>query len=98
MGLLRLIQLCVFAAVVVLSLLSLAETNLLVHFDKAPPARSRFTTAIFRYSVIRSDRFNPCKSKNNGCSIYCEVFLEFSFFLFVFSPKWSSVSGTLHFV
>ncbi|KAA8548236.1 hypothetical protein F0562_004503 [Nyssa sinensis] len=61
--------LCV--AVMVVGLLKSVESTVLIHFDQAPPARSRFSTAVFRYSVVGSNGSNVCK--NNGCSIYCEL-------------------------
>ncbi|WKA04151.1 hypothetical protein VitviT2T_022211 [Vitis vinifera] len=72
MGLLRLLlQLHLCIAVMVVGTLKPAESTLVIRFDQAPPARSRFSTAVFRYSVERSDGSNACR--NNGCSIYCEL-------------------------
>lgn len=61
-------------AFIVLSLLYLqdaAESNVLVRFDRAPPARSRYSSAVFRYSVVTPDGSNACK--HNVCSILCQV-------------------------
>lgn len=72
MGLLRLLlQLHLCIAVMVVGTLKPAESTLVIRFDQAPPARSRFSTAVFRYSVERPDGSNACR--NNGCSIYCEL-------------------------
>lgn len=49
----------------------MAESTVLIRFDRAPPARSRFSTAVFRYSVTEQDGSSGCK--NNGCSIHCKV-------------------------
>lgn len=73
MGLLKLLLIYAYIAVLVMpSVLKSAESTVLIHFDELPQARSRFSTAVFRYSVEGPDRTNACK--NNGCSIYCEVF------------------------
>ncbi|RVW45149.1 hypothetical protein CK203_067654 [Vitis vinifera] len=75
MGLLRLLlQLHLCIAVMVVGTLKPAESTLVIRFDQAPPARSRFSTAVFRYSVERPDGSNACR--NNGCSIYCEFILK----------------------
>lgn len=79
MGLLRLLlQLHLCIAVMVVGTLKPAESTLVIRFDQAPLARSRFSTAVFRYSVERPDGSNACR--NNGCSIYCEVGLLLIFF------------------
>ncbi|CAK9143303.1 unnamed protein product [Ilex paraguariensis] len=76
MGLLRLIQVYLCTAVVVLCILNSSGSVVLIRFDEAPQARSRFSTAIFRYSVIRPNGSNAC-TNNTGCSIYCETKLVF---------------------
>ncbi|KAF2305074.1 hypothetical protein GH714_001601 [Hevea brasiliensis] len=48
-----------------------AESTVIIHFHKAPPKHSRFTDAVFGYSVQRLDGTNACKK--NGCSISCEL-------------------------
>lgn len=61
-------------AFIVLSLLYLqdaAESMVLVRFDRAPPAQSRYSSAVFRYSVVTPDGSNACK--HNVCSIFCQV-------------------------
>ncbi|KAM1769804.1 hypothetical protein ACFX11_044822 [Malus domestica] len=61
-------------AFIVLSLLYLqdaAESTVLVRFDRAPPARSRYSSAVFRYSVVTPDGSNACK--HNVCSIFCQL-------------------------
>ncbi|KAI4348316.1 hypothetical protein L6164_009051 [Bauhinia variegata] len=59
----------VFMVVAVLS--KTAVSTLVVHFNHAPPARSRFSTAVFQYSVKRLDGSNPCKK--DVCSFSCEL-------------------------
>ncbi|KAG5534704.1 hypothetical protein RHGRI_022736 [Rhododendron griersonianum] len=49
----------------------MAESTVLIRFDRAPPARSRFSTAVFRYSVTEQGGSSGCK--NNGCSIHCKL-------------------------
>ncbi|KAK6928527.1 hypothetical protein RJ641_007118 [Dillenia turbinata] len=44
---------------------------IIIHFDHAPPARSRLTSAVFQYSVEGPHKSNACK--NNQCSIYCKI-------------------------
>ena len=84
MGLLRpLLQLLVCVAVILTDALKPAESTLIVRFDRTPPARSRFSTAVFRYSLERPDGSNACG--NNGCSIYCEVCLFQLFLSFFFN-------------
>ncbi|KAM1009203.1 hypothetical protein ACFX13_045504 [Malus domestica] len=61
-------------AFIVLSLLYLqdaAESTVLVRFDRAPPARSRYSSAVFRYSVVTPDGSIACK--HNVCSIFCQL-------------------------
>lgn len=72
MGLLQLLQLyaCV-AALLVLHLANPVESTILVHFHRTPPARSRYSYAVFRYSFQTSDGKNACQDK--GCSIHCQV-------------------------
>ncbi|XP_010249014.1 PREDICTED: uncharacterized protein LOC104591726 isoform X2 [Nelumbo nucifera] len=43
-----------------------------IRFHRVPPARSRFATAVFSYSITGSDGSAGC-NKNRGCSIYCEL-------------------------
>ncbi|XP_062173784.1 uncharacterized protein LOC133879273 [Alnus glutinosa] len=72
MGLLKFLQLCVCSAIMAVGvLLNSAEPTVLIRFSRAPPPQSRFSTAIFGYSVERLDGSNACKK--NGCSIHCEL-------------------------
>ncbi|KAF6150086.1 hypothetical protein GIB67_002868 [Kingdonia uniflora] len=71
MGLIKLFQVCICLLLVVL-LQTVVESVILVRFDRAPPARSKVSTAVFRFSVLRPDGSSPCK-KDHECSLYCEV-------------------------
>ncbi|KAK9271997.1 hypothetical protein L1049_002366 [Liquidambar formosana] len=72
MGLLiKLLQLYVCIAVMVVGVLNSAESTVLIRFNQAPPSQSRLSTAVFHYTVQRPDGSNACN--NNGCSIYCEL-------------------------
>ena len=71
MWLFKFLKLCVCVAVMVVGALNFTESAVYIHFDRTPPAWSRFSTAAFRYSVERPDGSNACR--NNSCSIYCEV-------------------------
>ncbi|XP_052190857.1 uncharacterized protein LOC127800341 isoform X2 [Diospyros lotus] len=53
------------------ALFNSAESQVLIRFDRAPPPRSRFSTAVFRYSVVTLDSSSSCES--HGCSIHCEL-------------------------
>ncbi|OVA09534.1 hypothetical protein BVC80_9101g56 [Macleaya cordata] len=57
---------------VVLLLLKSTESTVLVRFDRVPAARSRFSTAVFRYSIVGLNGTNPCKRKH-GCFINCQL-------------------------
>ncbi|KAK9120096.1 hypothetical protein Scep_018189 [Stephania cephalantha] len=70
MGSLKLLQLCL--CLMAAHLLQSAESMLLVRFDRAPPPRTRFSTAVFRYSTLRPDGSNPCE-KHQECSFSCEL-------------------------
>lgn len=67
----RRLQLLICFIVTAVGALTPPESTLIVRFHRAPPARSRFSTAVFRYSAERPDGSNACR--NNRCSIYCEV-------------------------
>ncbi|KAJ0988854.1 hypothetical protein J5N97_007210 [Dioscorea zingiberensis] len=54
-----------------LAMIYCAESLVYVHFDHVPPKRSRFSTAIFRYSIINNHGQKLCKGF--GCSFYCEL-------------------------
>ncbi|KAF8378009.1 hypothetical protein HHK36_029342 [Tetracentron sinense] len=70
MGLLKLLLL--FVCLVFGLLLHSAESMVFIHFDRAPSARSKLSTAVFRYTVLGLDGSNACK-KHNGCSFNCEL-------------------------
>ncbi|XVF57778.1 hypothetical protein PTKIN_Ptkin07bG0009500 [Pterospermum kingtungense] len=55
----------------VVGALDFTESAVYIHFDQTPPPWSRFSTAVFRFSVQRPDGSNACR--NNSCSIYCEL-------------------------
>ncbi|EHA8590577.1 hypothetical protein COCNU_scaffold020585G000050 [Cocos nucifera] len=48
-----------------------AESAVYIHFDQAPPARTKFSTAVFRYSIMNQNGQNLCR--NLGCSMYGEL-------------------------
>ncbi|XP_017230653.1 uncharacterized protein LOC108205273 isoform X1 [Daucus carota subsp. sativus] len=50
---------------------STKSPGILVHFNQVPPYHSRFSSAIFKYSVIRLNSSYPCSM--NDCSFICEV-------------------------
>lgn len=80
MGLQKFLQLFIFLSVMAVEvLIDSAEPTVLLRFTRVPAPRSRFSTAIFRYSVQRLNGSNACK--NNGCSISCEVPFAFFFML-----------------
>ncbi|KAI4375389.1 hypothetical protein MLD38_013267 [Melastoma candidum] len=51
--------------------LHLAESGVAIRFTSVPPVRSRFSTAVFRYVVERSDGRHACS--NSSCSIICKL-------------------------
>ncbi|OMO85370.1 hypothetical protein CCACVL1_10229 [Corchorus capsularis] len=57
--------------VMVVGALNFTESAVYIHFDQTPPTWSRFSSAVFRYSVERPDGSNACR--NNSCSVYCEL-------------------------
>ncbi|KAK9108488.1 hypothetical protein Syun_024499 [Stephania yunnanensis] len=94
MGSLKLLQwcLCLMAA----HLLQSAESMLLVRFDRAPPPRTRFSTAVFRYSTLRPDGSNPCEM-HQECSFSCEVSLVSMFLLSQISSDRLSMTKPIEF-
>lgn len=56
----------------------LAESAVLIRFDRAPPARSRYSYAVFQYSVLTLDGSNACKERM--CFIHCQVRFVLSLF------------------
>lgn len=81
MGLSKILKLSVCLAMLMVGALHLAESAVLVHFDRAPPAQSRFSTAVFQYSFKRPDGSDACK--NIECSVHCEVSFLFIILVFV---------------
>lgn len=65
------VLLVVCVAVLAVGALASAEPSVIIHFHGAPPKHSRFTDAVFQYSVQRPDGGNACKK--NACSFSCEV-------------------------
>ncbi|XVF16198.1 hypothetical protein REPUB_Repub10bG0011300 [Reevesia pubescens] len=55
----------------VVGALNFADSAVYIHFDQTPPAWSRLSNAVFRYSVERPDGSNACR--NNSCFISCEL-------------------------
>ncbi|XP_062010344.1 uncharacterized protein LOC133726750 isoform X1 [Rosa rugosa] len=49
----------------------LAESTALIRFDRAPPARSRYSYAVFRYSVVTLNGSDACKERM--CFIHCQL-------------------------
>ena len=71
MGMFRVLPVYLCIAVLLVGVFSSAGSTVLIRFNEAPPARSRFSTAVFRYSIVEPDGSSVCK--NNGCSILCKV-------------------------
>lgn len=70
------------AMMVMVGALNSADSTVLIHFDRAPPARSRFSTAVFQFSVKRPDGSDACQ--NNECSVHYQVSVLFIVQLFPF--------------
>ncbi|KAJ8634194.1 hypothetical protein MRB53_027530 [Persea americana] len=68
MGLFKLLMVYVCLAMVVLQSV---ESAVFIRLDRVPPARTRHSTAVFRYSVTDQHAQNPCR--NHECSFYCEL-------------------------
>ncbi|XP_024031820.1 uncharacterized protein LOC21394057 [Morus notabilis] len=72
MGKLKLPILSLCAAVVIfVHVLNSVESTVLIRFDQAPQASSRYSYAVFRYSFERLNGSNACH--DNRCSIYCQL-------------------------
>ncbi|KDP46278.1 hypothetical protein JCGZ_10118 [Jatropha curcas] len=71
MGLLSFFKLVFCIATISIGVLDSAESTVIIHFHGTPPKHSRFSTAVFRYSVQRPDGSNACK--NSRCFISCEL-------------------------
>ncbi|CAN1321654.1 hypothetical protein LINPERPRIM_LOCUS32107 [Linum perenne] len=69
MGLFKFLVL--FTAVIVAGFFNFVQPSVLIHFHETPPKFSRFSTAVFKYSIEGSDGKNSCS--NNGCLIACEL-------------------------
>lgn len=83
--LLKYLRVLVFCFVLMMvGALNSAHSTVLLHFTRAPSVRSRFSTAVFEYSIRRPDGSNACK--NNGCSLHCEVPL----LILNFEREWES--------
>ncbi|GFS31083.1 hypothetical protein Acr_00g0015510 [Actinidia rufa] len=74
MGMFRVLPVYLCIAVLLVGVFSSAGSTVLIRFNEAPPARSRFSTAVFRYSIVESDGSSVCK--NNGCSILCKIIIN----------------------
>ncbi|KAK1270816.1 hypothetical protein QJS04_geneDACA012623 [Acorus gramineus] len=68
MGVLKTFSLC---ACWVMALMDFGLATVILRFDRAPAARTRSSTAVFRYSVVDMRGNSLCRS--GGCSIQCEL-------------------------
>ncbi|KAL6139426.1 hypothetical protein ACLB2K_057730 [Fragaria x ananassa] len=68
--LIKSLQLCLFAFIIGYIQI-LAESTVLILFDRAPPARSRYSYAVFRYSVVTLDGSDACKDRM--CFVHCQL-------------------------
>ncbi|KAL6135917.1 hypothetical protein ACLB2K_068142 [Fragaria x ananassa] len=68
--LIKSLQLCMFAFIIGYIQI-LVESTVLIRFDRAPPARSRYSYAIFRYSVVTLDGSDACKDRM--CFVHCQL-------------------------
>ncbi|KAL5717574.1 hypothetical protein ACHQM5_010557 [Ranunculus cassubicifolius] len=53
--------------------LQLVQSAVVIQFTQAPSTRSRFSTAVFSYSVLKPDGSYACMKKHHNCIIHCEV-------------------------
>ncbi|XP_065878870.1 uncharacterized protein [Euphorbia lathyris] len=58
-------------AVILIVALDSTDSTLIIHFLEAPPKHSKFSDAVFRYSVRGLDGLNACKT--TACSVSCEL-------------------------
>ncbi|XP_050380058.1 uncharacterized protein LOC126797478 [Argentina anserina] len=68
--LIKFLQLCL-CAFIMGYIQILAESTVLVHFARAPPARSRYSYAVFRYSALTIDGSDACRDRM--CYIHCQL-------------------------
>lgn len=80
MGFFEFLRAIFYVVIIMVGALISAESTVVVHFDRVPPAQSRFSYAVFKYSIKRSDASDACR--NNECSLHCEV--SFLFIIFIF--------------
>lgn len=71
MGLFKFLQYAFVLVTVMVNVQNSAESTVLIRFDRAPPARSRYSSAVFRYSVLTLNGSNACDK--NTCSVHCQV-------------------------
>ncbi|KAI8017251.1 hypothetical protein LOK49_LG04G03527 [Camellia lanceoleosa] len=71
MGPLSLPRLYLYFALLLVGVFNSTQSTVLIRLDQTPPTRSRFSTAVFRYSVVEMNGSNACK--NGGCSIHCKL-------------------------
>ncbi|XP_050233814.1 uncharacterized protein LOC126682252 [Mercurialis annua] len=71
MGIQTFLELFLCIAVMTVGELDSVESTLMIKIHGAPPKYSRFTNAVFNYSVLTPDGSNACN--NNGCSISCQI-------------------------
>ncbi|XP_028099410.1 uncharacterized protein LOC114298962 isoform X2 [Camellia sinensis] len=71
MGPLSLLRLYLYFALLLVGVFNSTQSMVLIRLDQTPPTRSRFSTAVFRYSVVEMNGSNTCK--NGGCSIHCKL-------------------------
>lgn len=81
MGQLKFTHLCISCVLMLMGIaeLTLVKPEILIHYVKTPPLRTRRDTAVFRYLVQRPDGINLCKM--NDCFIHCQVLLLWHTFL-----------------
>ncbi|PQP96170.1 uncharacterized protein Pyn_36207 [Prunus yedoensis var. nudiflora] len=71
MGLFKFLQYSFVLVTVLVNVQNSAESTVLIRFDRAPPARSRYSSAVFRYSVLTLNGSNACNK--NTCSVHCQL-------------------------
>ncbi|BBH00535.1 hypothetical protein Prudu_010547 [Prunus dulcis] len=71
MGLFKFLQYAFVLVTVMVNVQNSAESTVLIRFDTAPPARSRYSSAVFRYSVLTLNGSNACNK--NTCSVHCQL-------------------------
>ncbi|GMN57513.1 hypothetical protein TIFTF001_026618 [Ficus carica] len=71
MAMLKLPLLYLYVSVTFMHVLNPVESTVQIRLDQAPPARSRHSYAIFRYSFEWLNGSNACQ--DNMCSIHCQL-------------------------